>query len=96
MNLAVNLAPTTMNYQYIHDDVITEGQFQVPPTSLTSSSRPGYWFLARRAAAGDLWWVMVTMLLGVPGHAKCLWIPGDEEAGGRRETLRDRPEDDEP
>lgn len=69
-----------------------------PPTSLTSSSRPGYWFLDRRAAAGDLWWVMVTMLLGEAVWLRCLWEPGDEDGlrWGRREKLRVRPEDEEP
>ena len=68
------------------------------PTSLTSSRRPGYWLLARRAAAGDLWWVMVTMLLGEAVWPGCLWELGDEDGvrWGRREKLRVRPEDEEP
>lgn len=68
------------------------------PTSLTSSSCPGYWVCARRAAAGDLWWVMVTMLPGAAVWPACLWELGDEDGvrWGRREKLRARPEDEEP
>lgn len=54
--------------------------------------------MARRAAAGDLWCVMVTMLPGEAAWLRCLWGAGEEEGvrWGRREKLRVRPEDDEP
>ena len=73
-------------------------------TSLTSCSRPGHWILERRAAAGDLWCVMETMLVGGATWApKCLWELGEEDDDddgcgrwGRREKLRVRPQEEGP
>lgn len=64
-------------------------------TSLTSSRRSGCWCVARRAAAGDLWCVMVTMLLWGPCWGRCLWDAGEEDGGrwGSRDKLRVRPDE---
>ena len=60
-----------------HLPKITPPKGRARPTSLTSWSWPEYWLLALRAAAGDLWCVIV-MTPGAPA-LRCLWLQGDAE-----------------